>query len=280
MSVASYSCFSILYYAVSVGFSILYYFVLFDSSWWFPSRVLLRRNRGQNLLRRTCHVSSLPTPHRQAPFVPSGPPGLRGTHLRFAAPHPLRPVIHKVHLALLRVTPQAPRNGGMCSAPRAKEEIVHPASFGQPSAASAQLRSTLSAPGFPHSASFTNSPLSARCGWRLLPPRQRISRLCAPLTGQPRLRQPARPSPSGSSTQIRLKRCSRAPEARLIRTAHASPVEDSLRIISRPGRSSSGGLRPTLRGYGCLRPQVPCSSDAYAFRNLVTFSIGHYVPSL
>ena len=59
----------------------------------------------------------------------------------------------KRHLALLRVTPQAPRDGGMSSALRAKEEIVHPASF------------------VPHSASFTNSPLSARVGGGLPPHR-------------------------------------------------------------------------------------------------------------
>ena len=110
--------------------------------------------------------------------MPSGPPGLRGTHLRFAAPHPLRPVIHKVHLALLRVTPQAPRNGGMYArvrprcrvqlgsrgALRAKEEIVHPASFVDPSTPSGSLSLYAVRSRSPHSASFTNSPLSARVG--------------------------------------------------------------------------------------------------------------------
>ena len=117
-----------------------------------------------------CHVSSLPTPHRQAPFVPSGPPGLRGTHLRFAAPHPLQPVIHKVHLALLRVTPQAPRNGGMYAALRAKEEIVHPASIVDPSTPSGQLRFTLSAPGLLIQPPSQILLCQARCGCRQLPP--------------------------------------------------------------------------------------------------------------
>lgn len=138
-----------------------------------------RQQSRQNLLRRTSPVRrsfngggscfQLPTPQRQAPFAPSGPPGLRGTHLRFAAPHPLRPVIYKVHLALLRVTPKPPQRG-MCAALRAKEEIVHPASIVDPSTPSGQLRSTLSVPGLLIQLPSQILLRQARYGWRLLPP--------------------------------------------------------------------------------------------------------------
>lgn len=141
------------------------------------------------------HASSLPMPHRQALFVPSGSRRELATHLRWPSSFPLFTIIHKVHLALLRVTPQAPRNGGMFAALRAKEEIVHPAFFHHPSASSDPLRYTLSAAGCPHSASFTNSPLSGAVWVAAITATARFSRLCAPLTGQTRLRQLARPSP-------------------------------------------------------------------------------------
>ncbi len=150
-----------------------------------------RQQSRQNLLRRTSPVRrsfngggscfQLPTPQRQAPFAPSGPPGLRGTHLRFAAPHPLLPVIHKVHLALLRVTPKPPQRG-MYAALRAKEEIVHPASLVDPSTPSAPLSLYAVRSRSPHSASFTNSPLSGAVWVAAVTATSRFSLLCAPPT--------------------------------------------------------------------------------------------------
>ena len=82
--------------------------------------------------------------------------------------------------------PKPPATGGSCArvrprcrvqlgsrgARRAKEEIVHPASLVDPSTPSAPLSLYAVRSRSPHSASFTNSPLSARYGWRLLPPRR------------------------------------------------------------------------------------------------------------
>jgi hypothetical protein len=120
--------------------------------------------------RRLITFSALPTPQRQAPFVPSGSRRELATHLRWPTSFPLFTIIHKVHLALLRVTPQAPRNGGMYAALRAKEEIVHPASIGHPSASSGLLRITLSVPGLLNQRPSQILLCQARCGWRLLPP--------------------------------------------------------------------------------------------------------------
>jgi len=226
--------------------------------------------------RRTCHVSSYPTPHRQAPFAPSGPPGLRGTHLRFAAPHPLRPVIHKVHLALLRMTPKPPRRG-MYAALRAKEEIVHPASFVDPSTPSEPLRFTLalrcpfpvSSFSFLHKFSFVRRGMGGGC--------YRHDALQPPLRSAHRpakagaLMFPARcletPSPdpaslpglrpAGSSTQIRLKRFT-TPVARLLRKGHASMAHHL------PGRAPFGGLTACPAGRWSLRPHPGGSFAAYA----------------
>ncbi|VGO17203.1 hypothetical protein PDESU_05799 [Pontiella desulfatans] len=131
--------------------------------------------------------------------------GSRPHHLRWPSCIPLLTVIHKVHLALLRVTPQAPRNGGMYAALSAKEEIVHPASIVDPSTPSAakwrvgfhpvlcsvavagiddsgrRCPFPVSSFSFLHKFSFVSAVWVAA-----ITATSRFSRLCIPLAGQPR----------------------------------------------------------------------------------------------
>jgi len=60
----------------------------------------------------------------------------------------------------------------MYAALRAKEEIVHPASFVDPSTPSEPLRFTLSVPGLLIQLPSQILLCQARYGWRLLPPRR------------------------------------------------------------------------------------------------------------
>ncbi|VGO16470.1 hypothetical protein PDESU_05061 [Pontiella desulfatans] len=133
------------------------------------------------------------------PRTPCGPSSTKFTSRCFALP------------------PKPPATGGMCSALRAKEEIVHPASLVDPSTPSAakwrdgfhpvlgsvvivgDLCSREGAVRFrsPQSASFTNSPLSALYRCRLLPPRRTSAAFAFHSPGSQGYRQPAQPSPSG-----------------------------------------------------------------------------------
>ena len=144
---------------------------------------------GSNLARtcyaRTCRDSSLPMPHRQASFAPSGLRRGQSTSSTMTGLLPSATRHPQSHLALLRVTPQAPRSGGDVRRAQSQRRNCS-SSFPKRSADNfPQGNSDIVAVHPTHSASFTNSPLSARYGRRLLPPRQPFSRLCAPLTGQP-----------------------------------------------------------------------------------------------
>ena len=182
----------------------------------------------------------------------------------------------KRHLALLRVTPQAPRSGGMSSALRDKEEIVHPASF------------------VPHSASFTNSPLSARVGGGLPPQRASAAfafRSPASLGGgadvsvallwkQHRLILPACPAmPYGEL---------HANPAQALQEHSGSPADPNGSCFSGrrlppqhqpPGPVFLRGLRPTLRGYGAFDRRCPAVSPHTLNKIWAPSPFGHYVPS-
>ena len=156
----------------------------------------------------------------------------------------------------------------MYSAPRAKEEIVNPASFVDPSTPSEPLRFTLSVPGL--LIQLPSQILPCLRGWVADSRHVRASaslafRSPASLGGGADVsgallvniiawsRQPGRPSPAGSSTQIRLKR-SIAPVARLLREGHASMAHHL------PGRAPSGGrgLRPHPAAVSPLRLSKIC----------------------
>ena len=84
-------------------------------------------------------------------------------------------------------------------------------------------------------------------------------------------------SASVSSTQLRLKRSySGRP---LIRPAHASPVADSLRSISRPGGLPPGALRPALRGDGAFGRRCPAVSPHTLCKIWAPSPVGRYAPS-
>ena len=160
-----------------------------------------------------------------------------------------------------RVRPRCRVQLGSRGAPRAKEEIVHPASFVDPSTPSAQLRSTLSVPG-----------LLIQLPSQIL--------LCQRGVGggyyrhgalQPPLRSAHRPALAGALMFPSLRLSTSSPDpASLPGKLHANSAQ-ALLLLRKPadpdgswfsgrglppnhqppGRSSSGGLRPTLRGYGC-----------------------------
>ena len=184
------------------------------------------------------------------PATSAAPPGVLSS--LSSVPAPLVPhsagrkSVPKSHLALLRMTPKPPQRG-MSAAPKAKKEIV----LSVRCASSASIH---------HKFSFVSAV------WVAATP--------ATAAHQPPLRSARRSNGAGvlmlffaglkkhhplilpACPTFALRGAPRkfgssalpTPEARLIRTAHASPVADSLRSISRPGRSSFEGLRPTLRG--------------------------------
>jgi len=198
-------------------------------------------------------------PHRQASFVPSGSRREQATPLRRPTRIPLLTNSPKVHLALLHVTPQAPRDGGMSAAPNAKEEIAL-------TVRSVPLRSR-------HRKFFL-----VRAVWvAAITATARFSRLCVPPPVSFRLRfssfrcvfavKPASAAP-GSSTQIRLKRFNCTPEARLIRPAQGSPVVGSLANLQPFGPDFLRGPTACPAGLWSLRPHPGGSFAATLQQNL------------